>query len=74
MNYKIVSKSVHTPPGPYISRIHNIYQDTEKNSEYGINRNILKILSYFDKTTLYTRTPSNIEILNIVTIKNTLAD
>jgi hypothetical protein len=23
---------------------------------------------------LYTRTPSNIEILNIVTIKNTLAD
>ena len=54
------------------------YQDTEKNSKYDINRNrnrnILKILTYFDKTTLYTRTPSNIEILNIVTIKNTLAD
>jgi hypothetical protein len=53
----------------------NIYLSRyRKNSKNDINRNILKILSYFDKTTLYTRTPSNIEILNIVTIKNTLAD
>lgn len=46
----------------------------KKNSKHGINRILLKNDTYFDKPTLYTRTPSKIEILNIVTIKNTFAD
>ena len=28
LNYKIVLKTVHTPPSPYISKIQYIFQDT----------------------------------------------
>jgi hypothetical protein len=32
-NYKIVSKSVHTPPSPYTSRVNNIFQKMNNNSD-----------------------------------------
>ena len=40
----------------------------------GLIRIYLRYISYFDRPIRYTRVPTNIEILNIVTTKNTFAD